>query len=197
MIYAGSLGAVSWCLRTSNEMLSARYDSSLAGGAGDEWKGAAMVEHVTRRTVVGGLAGVMGLASVPWARAAEGDPADLLRRLIEVSYGDADVDTIDEIAAEDWVPSDPADAPGRAALKERIVSNRQAFSVLWETWTVTVDEAFATDSSAAARATLVGTGFDGTQNSLGVVMIAHADGGKLVSAWSGTSDLRTIGTPTP
>jgi hypothetical protein len=169
----------------------------LAGGVGDDWKGAAMAEQVTRRTVVGGLAGVMGLASVPWVRAAEGDPADLLRRLIGVAYGNADVNTIDEIAAEQWVPSNPADAPGREALKERIVANWQAFSVLWKTWKVTVDEAFATGSSAAARATLVGTAFDGTQNSLGVVMVAHADGGKLVSAWSGTTELRTIGTPTP
>jgi hypothetical protein len=156
-----------------------------------------MDENVTRRTVVGGLAGIVGLASRPWTRAAEGDPADLLRRLIEVAYGDADIDTIDDVAAEDWVPSDPVDAPGREALKERIVANRQAFSVLWKTWAVTVDEVFAAGSSAAARATLVGTGFDGTRNSLSVVMIAHADAGKLVSAWSGTSELRTIGTPTP
>jgi hypothetical protein len=156
-----------------------------------------MTEQVTRRTVVGGLAGIAGLAAVSRARAADGDPADLVRRLIEVAYGDADVDTIDDVAADEWVPSDPADPPGREALKARIVANRQAFSVLWKSWTVTVDEAFATGSSAAARATLVGTGFDGTHNSLGVVMIAHADGGKLVSAWSGTSELRAVGTPTP
>lgn len=156
-----------------------------------------MERQVTRRTVVGGVAGAVGLASVLPARAAAGDPADLVRRLIEVAYGDADIATLDGIAAEHWVPSDPADAPGRAALKERIVTNRQALSVLWKKWMVTVDEAFATGSSAAARATLTGIGFDGTHNSLGVVVIAHAEGGKLVSAWSGTSGLRTTGTPTP
>jgi hypothetical protein len=156
-----------------------------------------MRTDVNRRMVVGGLAGIAGLGAVPRGRAADDGAADLVRRLIEVVYGDADIATIDEIAAADWSPSDPADAPGRDALKERIVESRQAFSILWRSWTVTVDEAFAAGSAAAARATLVGTGADGTRTSLGVVVIAHTKGGKLVSAWSGTSDLRTLGTPTP
>lgn len=161
-----------------------------------------MNHRLTRRTVVGGLtAGAATLTLGAEVRGQSPDPGEQLRQFLEAVYGNADATTIERIVddnvADDWVPEDNRDAPGREALKERLLAGNEVFLVLWQSWTMMIDEVFATDDRAAARLTVTGIGHDGSRSTLTYVVIAHAENGKLTRVWTGTGSLETSDPGTP
>jgi SnoaL-like domain len=162
-----------------------------------------MNHHLTRRTLVGGLAaGATALAvRTSGVEGQSTDPGEQLLRFVDAVYGNADPATIeqivDEVIAENWTPEDDRDQPGREALKERLLAGNEVFLILWRDWTTTVDEIFATDSRAAARVTIAGTGHDDSQSTLSLIVIAHAADGKLTRAFTGTGTLETSAEATP
>jgi hypothetical protein len=163
-----------------------------------------MPHQMTRRTLVGALTGsaatfALGESSV---QGQSPDPGEQLRQFVEAVYGNADPATIeqivDDVIAEDWIPEDNRDKPGRDALKERLLAGNEVFLILWRTWTTTIDEVFATETRAAARITVAGTGHDDSESTLTLIVIAHAADGKLTRAWTaaGTLETSTEATPT-
>jgi hypothetical protein len=161
-----------------------------------------MQHQLTRRTLVGGLtAGAVTVTVGSAVRAQTPDPAEQLRQFLDAVYGNADDATIeqivDDVIAEDWVPEDDRDEPGREALRERLLAGNEVFLVLWKNWTTTIDEVFASDNRAAARLTVSGTGHDDSRSSLSFVVIAHVENGKLVQVWTGTGSLKTSDDATP
>lgn len=162
-----------------------------------------MHHQLTRRTLVGGLTASAALLTVGTAavRAQASDSGEQLRQFLEAVYGNADPATIeqilDDVIAEDWIPEDNRDEPGREALKQRLLAGNEVFLVLWRSWTTTIDEVFATDNRAAARLTVAGTGHDDTSSTLSFVVIAHAENGKLTQVWTGTGSLEKTDEATP
>jgi hypothetical protein len=162
-----------------------------------------MHHQLTRRTLVGGITASAATLAVG-ASTVQGqspDPGEQLRQFIDAVYGHADSSTIeqivDDVIAENWTPEDTRDDPGRDALKERLLAGNEVFLILWRYWTTTIDEVFATESRAAARVTVAGTGHDDTPSTLSLLVIVHAADGKLTQAWTGAGTLETSPEATP
>jgi hypothetical protein len=105
------------------------------------------------------------------------------RRWMDEVWTAGKVEVLDEIAAEDFTPADPLEAPGREAWKQRTREAVDGFKALIPDVAYAIDDLFAADSKVCLRGRITGTSTGGKKVDAPFINILLFKDGLVASWW--------------
>jgi ketosteroid isomerase-like protein len=136
------------------------------------------------------LAGMSGLALVPDVGAQDATPAaasaneSIAREYIERVWNQGDAAAIDELIAEDYLPPNASDAPGRDAFRARWETGRGALKSALPDLSYSVDVAIGSGDFISLRGVISGTTTGGDQINTWYLSMLEIHDGRITTEWA-------------
>jgi hypothetical protein len=136
------------------------------------------------------MAGMSGLSWVPAAHADEATPAaaaanvSIARDYIERVWNDGDASAIDELIAENYLPPNPSDAPGRDAFRARWQTGRDALKSALPDLRYSVEVAIGSGNFVSLRGTISGTTTSGDMINTWYLSMVEIHDGRITTEWA-------------
>jgi predicted SnoaL-like aldol condensation-catalyzing enzyme len=144
---------------------------------------------MNRRAMIA-MAGMSGLSWVPVAHAEEATPAtaaaneSIAREYIERVWNDGDAAAIDELIAENYLPPNPSDAPGRDAFRARWQTGRDALKSALPDLRYSVEVAIGSGNFVSLRGTISGTTTSGDMVNTWYLSMVEIHDGRITTEWA-------------
>ena len=145
------------------------------------------------------LGGMGGLAWIPTAHAQDATPPAgagaatpaagseneaIAREYIERVWNQGDAAAIDELIAENYLPPNPADAPGRDAFRARWETGRSALKSALPDLRYAVDVAIGSGNFVTLRGTISGTTTSGDAINTWYLSMLEIHDGRITTEWA-------------
>ena len=144
---------------------------------------------MNRRSILA-LAGMSSLALVPDVRAQDATPAasptneSIAREYIARVWNDGDASAIDALIAENYLPPNPSDTPGREAFRARWQTGRDALKSALPDLRYSVDVAIGSGNFVSLRGTISGTTTSGDTVNTWYLSMVEIHDSRITTEWA-------------